>query len=68
MTNTPPAPSDPLTGPGASVWSRRIAHVLDTFLKIPGTTARIGLDPIIGLIPGVGDAISTFMGGVIMAV
>ncbi len=67
MTNISPAPSDPLTGPGASVWSRRIAHILDTFLKIPGTSARIGLDPIIGLIPGVGDAISTFMGGVIMA-
>lgn len=67
MTTISPAPSDPLTGPGASAWSRRIAHVLDTFLKIPGTTARIGLDPIIGLIPGVGDAISTFMGGVIMA-
>ncbi|MDB6069671.1 MAG: rane protein of unknown function [Verrucomicrobiales bacterium] len=57
---------DFLSGPGASVWSRRVAHVLDTFLKIPGTTARVGLDPIIGLIPGVGDAISTFMGGVIL--
>jgi hypothetical protein len=67
MTTVSPAPSDPLTGPGASIWSRRIAHVLDTFLKIPGTTARIGLDPIIGLIPGVGDAISTVMGGLIMA-
>ena len=61
-----PPESDPLAGTGASVWSRRIAHVLDTFLKIPGTTARIGLDPIIGLIPGVGDAISTFMGSVII--
>ena len=59
-------PSDPLAGPGASIWSRRIAHVLDTFLKIPGTTARIGMDPLIGLIPGVGDAVSTFMGSVIM--
>lgn len=65
MTEIPP--DDPLTGPGASVWPRRIAHLLDTFLKIPGTTARIGLDPIIGLIPGIGDAISTFMGSVIMA-
>ncbi len=69
LTPAPPSfpPVDPLAGPGASVWSRRIAHVLDTFLKIPGTTAKIGLDPIIGLIPGVGDAISTFMGSVIMA-
>ena len=59
------APGTP-AGAGASVWSRRVAHVLDTFLKIPGTTAKIGLDPIIGLIPGVGDAISTFMGSVIL--
>ncbi len=64
---SPPVRQDPLTGPGASVWSRRTAHVLDTFLKIPGTTARIGLDPLIGLIPGVGDAIASFMGSVIMA-
>lgn len=60
-------PVEPLAAPGASVWSRRIAHVLDTFLKIPGTTAKIGLDPLIGLIPGVGDALSTFMGSVILA-
>ncbi len=67
--DSPFSPSSPnaLAGPGASAWSRRIAHVLDTFLKIPGTSAKIGLDPIIGLIPGVGDAISTFMGSVILA-
>jgi hypothetical protein len=64
--STTPLPHDPMTAPGASAWSRRIAYVLDTCLKIPGTTAKIGLDPIIGLIPGVGDAISTFMGSVIM--
>lgn len=64
--STSNTPTDPLKGSGASVWSRRVAHVLDTFLKIPGTTARIGLDPIIGLLPGVGDAISTFMGSVII--
>ena len=66
LPSSPSALRDPLAGPGASVWSRRIAHVLDTSLKIPGTTAKFGLDPIIGLIPGVGDAISTFMGSVIM--
>ena len=44
-----------------------MAHLLDTVLKIPGTTARIGLDPLIGLIPGVGDTIATAMGGVILA-
>ncbi len=64
---SPRRPIDPLTSPGASAWSRRIAHLLDTCLKIPGTTAKIGIDPLIGLIPGVGDAISTFMGSVILA-
>ena len=66
FSSYPPLPGDPLTAPGASPWSRRIAHLLDTCLKIPGTSARIGLDPLIGLIPGIGDAISTFMGSVIL--
>jgi hypothetical protein len=33
----------------------RYARLLDTAFRIPGTNVRIGLDPIIGLIPGVGD-------------
>lgn len=65
--SSPPAPRAPLTNQGASVWSRRIADLLDTCIQIPGTNTKIGLDPIIGLIPGVGDAISTFMGSVILA-
>ena len=35
---------------------RRFAWWLDSGIPIPGTRFRIGLDPIIGLIPGVGDA------------
>jgi hypothetical protein len=34
-----------------------ISHVLDDWLRIPGTSIRFGLDGIIGLIPGVGDVI-----------
>jgi len=33
-----------------------IARWLDDVLRIPGTRLRIGLDPILGLIPGGGDA------------
>lgn len=47
--------------------SRRIANLLDTSLTIPGTKFRIGLDPIIGLIPGVGDAIAAALGSIILA-
>ncbi len=35
--------------------SRLIAWLLDDLIPIPGTKLRIGLDPIIGLIPGFGD-------------
>lgn len=32
-----------------------LAHLLDSSIGIPGTRFRIGLDPLIGLIPGIGD-------------
>jgi hypothetical protein len=32
-----------------------IALVMDEFLRVPGTRFRFGLDPIIGLLPGIGD-------------
>jgi len=45
---------------------RRISHLLDNAIPIPGTKYRIGLDPILGLIPGGGDVIgSTFAGYVV---
>jgi hypothetical protein len=35
---------------------RRFAVLLDNGIRIPGTRIRIGLDPILGLLPGLGDA------------
>jgi hypothetical protein len=32
-----------------------LAHVLDDLFRIPGTPIRLGLDGLIGLIPGLGD-------------
>jgi hypothetical protein len=37
---------------------RRIARTLDSALPVPGTSFRFGLDPILGLIPGIGDLVS----------
>jgi hypothetical protein len=37
---------------------RRIAELLDNAFVVPGTTYRVGLDPIIGLLPGIGDLVS----------
>ena len=35
---------------------RRFAHWLDDGITLPVVGLRVGLDPIIGLLPGVGDA------------
>jgi hypothetical protein len=32
-----------------------IAHVLDDWFRLPGTSIRFGLDGLIGLVPGLGD-------------
>jgi Domain of unknown function (DUF4112) len=40
---------------------RQLAHLLDDRFRIPGTTYRIGLDGLIGLVPGVGDAVTTLL-------
>jgi hypothetical protein len=37
---------------------RWLAQVMDEFLRLPGTKLRFGLDPLIGLIPGLGDTAS----------
>jgi hypothetical protein len=37
------------------------ANLLDTALIIPGINVRFGIDALIGLVPGIGDAITTAM-------
>ena len=36
-----------------------LSRLMDNIFEVPGLGVRFGLDPIIGLIPGVGDAISS---------
>ncbi|WP_166254536.1 DUF4112 domain-containing protein [Marinobacter salicampi] len=63
-----PAPRNfPEDGPGARVSNaqyeralarlNRYAGLLDSRFRVPFTRIRFGLDPIIGLIPGIGDAV-----------
>ncbi len=69
-------PSAPTTKkPAASVdasprlvFVRFLAELLDQRFTIPGTSIRIGLDPIIGLIPGVGDTLANLAGSAILLV
>ena len=38
-----------------------LALIMDDFLRLPWTNFRIGLDPIIGLVPGLGDTASAII-------
>ena len=43
-----------------------LAKVLDTTVKIPGTPFYLGLDPLLGLIPGIGDILANLIGTAIL--
>jgi hypothetical protein len=45
-----------------------LGKVLDTTVRIPGTSLSIGLDPLIGLIPGIGDAVANLIGTLILGI
>lgn len=45
-----------------------LAKVLDTTIRIPGTSWYIGLDPLLGLLPGIGDALANLIGTVILGI
>ncbi len=40
-------------------WVERIARLLDSQFRLPGTRFRFGLDPLLGLVPIVGDLSTT---------
>jgi len=44
----------------------KLAYWLDAGIRIPGTSLRFGLDPILGLIPGFGDAAGAILAGWIL--
>jgi hypothetical protein len=50
------------------VISDMLAKVLDTSIRIPGTSWSIGLDPLLGLIPGIGDVIANLIGTIILGI
>jgi hypothetical protein len=43
-----------------------LAYLLDNSIPIPGTGARVGLDAVIGLVPGIGDVAGTAMSAYIV--
>jgi len=45
---------------------RKLRWFLDEAFRVPGTSIRVGWDPIIGLVPGVGDLVTALLSCVIV--
>ena len=45
-----------------------LAHVLDDVITVPGTTVRLGLDPLLGVLPLIGDSLATALGSTILLI
>jgi hypothetical protein len=37
---------------------KTVARVMDEAVRVPGTDIRVGLDPVLGVVPGAGDAVA----------
>jgi len=46
--------------------SRQLARVMDDAVTVPGTRIGVGLDALIGLVPGIGDAVGSALSTVIV--
>jgi len=65
----PPAPSETRAGSvvRADVERARLAaRLLDNLVRVPGTDVRVGLDPVLGLVPGLGDALGAALSAYIV--
>lgn len=65
MTDPDPPPKQEFV-PKELAQVRAIARLMDNAVPIPGTNFRVGLDAVLGLIPGVGDLISGLIGSYIL--
>ena len=46
--------------------ARTLTNLLDTAVGVPGTSFRFGLDPVLGLIPGLGDVAGAALSGYVV--
>ncbi len=53
--------------PADLVALRKFSILMDEAVGVPGTSFRFGLDPLLGLVPGVGDVISALLSAWIVA-
>jgi hypothetical protein len=59
-----------VTGPGVPdrrvQGARALARLLDEAVRVPGTGIRVGLDPVLGLVPGLGDVVGGALSGYVV--
>ncbi len=46
--------------------ARTLTRLLDSAARVPGTSFRFGLDPVLGLIPGLGDVAGAALSGYVV--
>ena len=54
------------TNPDPLVRARALTRLLDSAARVPGTSFRFGLDPVLGLIPGLGDVAGAALSGYVV--
>ncbi len=52
---SPPAPTGELAERAHATRIRALARLMDSAVRVPGTNVRLGLDAVLGLLPGAGD-------------
>lgn len=65
---TPETDALPKRAPRHLGRARSLADLLDRSIRVPGTSLRFGLDPILGLLPGGGDVVAALASGYILYV
>ena len=63
LASRTPAPIVGTHEPAELAHLRALSRLLDNAFTIPGTKYRFGLDALIGLVPGLGDAVSAVFSG-----
>lgn len=63
--NAPTDPPQHIPREHFEAWQRylRLAHLLDSAFRVPGTNLRFGLDPLLGVVPGAGDLLGAAVTG-----
>jgi hypothetical protein len=66
MTGPTPPDHEEEWRPADLTTSRQLARLMDDLVTVPGTKVGVGLDALIGLVPGIGDVVGSTLSGVIV--